>query len=285
MLNMSRKILFKPLASSILLSCFLFNTIIFSKGFVAGTPVLTPNGYVPIEEIKEGDKVICSSSWDGKRVTATVGKTRKETIEQTVKITIDEDAILEASPDQKLCDGFRSGEGWKEMRNFNNIRSDGNCLGEIYGQHRKCPPCTTATKVFNKTTEVYDLHVRYHHNYIVTEKEVYAHNFFPAVLNAVVWVAANFELCVGIVGLPLFIGSIVFKKLTNKEAKQKAFEWDFVEDKSPPFNSHGQPVFKHKKRRVWITPDADGHNGGVWKEYKGGKRTGTLDENGKPIGK
>jgi len=29
--------------------------------------------------------------------------------------------------------------------------------------------------------------------------------------------------------------------------------------------SHGQPVYQHKKRKLYITPDVDGHNGGVWK--------------------
>ena len=46
-----------------------------------------------------------------------------------------------------------------------------------------------------------------------------------------------------------------------------------------PFNSHGQPGFFNGK--TYITPDRDGHRGGVWKMYEGKKR---LDANLNPIG-
>ncbi|MEB0024146.1 toxin C-terminal domain-containing protein, partial [Actimicrobium sp. CCI2.3] len=46
--------------------------------------------------------------------------------------------------------------------------------------------------------------------------------------------------------------------------------------KDPPFDPHGQKVFGNGKN--YISPDADGHNGGVWKMFdrKGG-RIGTYD--------
>ena len=42
-----------------------------------------------------------------------------------------------------------------------------------------------------------------------------------------------------------------------------------------PFDSHGQPGFWNGK--TYITPDRDGHRGGVWKMYKGDERLGTFD--------
>ncbi len=44
----------------------------------------------------------------------------------------------------------------------------------------------------------------------------------------------------------------------------------------PPFKPHGKPVYTDA--RNYITPDRDGHNGGVWKKYDWkGRRLGTYD--------
>ena len=54
--------------------------------------------------------------------------------------------------------------------------------------------------------------------------------------------------------------------------------------KGAPFNSHGQPVFQKGNR--YLTPDADGHKGGVWKQFDlKGRRLGTYDANGNQIGR
>ncbi|MFP8832834.1 RHS repeat-associated core domain-containing protein [Hydrogenophaga sp. XSHU_21] len=48
--------------------------------------------------------------------------------------------------------------------------------------------------------------------------------------------------------------------------------------KDPPFNPHGQKVFTNGK--TFLTLDADGHNGGVWKLFdRHGNRLGTYDAN------
>ena len=53
------------------------------------------------------------------------------------------------------------------------------------------------------------------------------------------------------------------RTLTNKEARTQAKEWGYTETKEGKVNSHGKPKFK--KGNSIITPDRDGHNGGVWK--------------------
>lgn len=52
------------------------------------------------------------------------------------------------------------------------------------------------------------------------------------------------------------------------------------------YRSHGQSVYYNSKNKTYITPDIDGHNGGVWKMAKSVKdlsskdtRMGTYDEN------
>ena len=73
---------------------------------------------------------------------------------------------------------------------------------------------------------------------------------------------------------------------TAKEATEAAKRVGF---RQTNFKSHGQPVFTDGKR--FITPDVDGHSGGVWKVAQtvkdlGSKKTrsGTLDECLKRIG-
>lgn len=70
--------------------------------------------------------------------------------------------------------------------------------------------------------------------------------------------------------------------LTNEEARKKAKKWGYKETKDGKFNSFGRPKFI--KGNSIITPDRNGHNGGIWKEFdRKNRRIGTLDENGKKI--
>lgn len=72
-----------------------------------------------------------------------------------------------------------------------------------------------------------------------------------------------------------------FGGMTTKEATAAAKKLGYTKTN---FTSHGQPVFK--KGNKYITPDVDGHNGGIWKmadsvKNLGSKSTrmGTYDEN------
>ncbi|MFD1177720.1 toxin C-terminal domain-containing protein [Paenibacillus puldeungensis] len=77
-----------------------------------------------------------------------------------------------------------------------------------------------------------------------------------------------------------------FGGMTTKEATAAAKKLGYTKTN---FTSHGQPVFK--KGNKYITPDVDGHNGGLWKmadsvKNLGSKSTrmGTYDENLTRIG-
>ena len=60
-------------------------------------------------------------------------------------------------------------------------------------------------------------------------------------------------------------------------ARDLATKLGYQKIKDPPFNSHGQPVFKNGNR--YITPDVDQHNGGFWKMFdRLGNRLGTYDQ-------
>lgn len=65
--------------------------------------------------------------------------------------------------------------------------------------------------------------------------------------------------------------------LTRSEARALARKLGYAEASDPPFNAHGQPVFKSGTR--YITPDKDVHKGGTWKMFDGkGKRLGTFND-------
>jgi RHS repeat-associated protein len=64
--------------------------------------------------------------------------------------------------------------------------------------------------------------------------------------------------------------------LTGPQARDLAKYNGMEPVKDAPFDSHGQPVFR--KDGKFYTPDVDGHNGGVWKEFnRQGQRTGTFN--------
>jgi len=65
--------------------------------------------------------------------------------------------------------------------------------------------------------------------------------------------------------------------LTRAEARGLARRLGFNEVKDPPFNAHGQPVFKQGNR--FITPDRDIHRSGTWKLFdQKGTRLGTYND-------
>jgi hypothetical protein len=86
---------------------FSANNIVIASGFVAGTQVATPKGFVPIEQIKVGDKVKCTHVWDGSETEGTVAAVRKIIVPQIVQLKmIDEEKLneieLEVASDHDL---------------------------------------------------------------------------------------------------------------------------------------------------------------------------------------
>lgn len=75
--------------------------------------------------------------------------------------------------------------------------------------------------------------------------------------------------------------SVENRRMTAKDAEAAAEKLGFdkkIPAQKAPFNSHGRPVFQNGNK--FITPDADGHNGGVWKMFnRAGQRLGTFDKN------
>ncbi len=72
------------------------------------------------------------------------------------------------------------------------------------------------------------------------------------------------------------------RRLTNKDARELVKEHlkGYEEKPNSPFDTHGGIAFYNKKTKTWISPDQDGHNGGVWKMFNrsGDERLGTFND-------
>jgi hypothetical protein len=67
---------------------------------------------------------------------------------------------------------------------------------------------------------------------------------------------------------------------SNKEIEAMANELNYYKTTKYPFGSHGAPVFRRK--RLYITPDVDGHIDGFWKIFDDkGRRIGTYSPRAK----
>lgn len=77
-----------------------FHLTIFPTGFGVGTLVKTLTGYIAVEELKKGDKIIGVNT-DGFYDVYTVKDVKKHTSNKQIKITTDNDALF-VSPDQQF---------------------------------------------------------------------------------------------------------------------------------------------------------------------------------------
>lgn len=77
--------------------------------------------------------------------------------------------------------------------------------------------------------------------------------------------------------------------MTNKEATEAAKKLGF--EPTNHLSRTKQKIFYNKKTKTYISADADGHNGGIWKQAKSvedidakATRMGTYDANLNKIG-
>lgn len=142
-----------------------FSHCIHPEGFIAGTLIKTEQGYVPIEELKEGDNV---SSFDPRRIYTTspvIQVVRKKTA-SLVKITIDDEVIF-AAPDQRFLSAtFHGGNSWIAAASIQ--------PNSALGAHQ-----IRDVETLEIETDVYILSVATYGNFIVSEHGICVHNFEP----------------------------------------------------------------------------------------------------------
>ncbi|SFX09992.1 intein C-terminal splicing region/intein N-terminal splicing region/RHS repeat-associated core domain-containing protein [Thermoactinomyces sp. DSM 45891] len=220
--------------------------------FTAGTLIATSVGEKPIEEIQIGDKVLAKDEKTGNLDYKKVVHLFEREVDEIYEVYVS-DQKIETTAEHPF---WVEGKGWTKVKD---LREGDN----LFTSKRKRLPIDKIV-VKKKHTTVYNITVEGYHTYFVTDLNIFVHNKLPLNLQA------------------------FGKYKTTSEATKAAKELSYVKTN---FQSHGQPVFKHKKKNLYITPDVDSHNGGAWKmadsvRNLGSKKTrmGTFDEDLNKIG-
>ena len=279
----------------IILVAFAIHISIQGEGFLAGTVVNTPCGCKTIESLQIQDPI--TSLHNNSVKTTEIATIKHVLLKSYLEIAVGNE-IINVALDHKFYLPIKN--KWVEAQQL--INGD-----VLLCAHNQTIQIDTI-EFIDHAVIAYSLSVNKYHTFFISSHNILVHNFaFPLVSWAIgesfVWGPSLLGIGCGLVkGLIVWIfnknnhsnstsiindndyqinHTIDYKGLTNKEARKQAAEWGYVEDKNPPFNSHGNPAFR--KGKIWITPDADGHNGGVWKKFNNKKRLATLDKDSNPI--
>lgn len=267
-----------------------------AEGFAAGTLVKVPNGYVKIEDLKVGDLVIC---WDDRQkfVVRPIFFITKKRESRYACIRID-DEIIKFSGKQKLYNmAFKS---WMTVQDVNNMYANAVTL-------KNDPIDLYALSIAEHHNFFVSKADMCAHNFIPVIVAgisfLFGSGFEIASISCGL---ASLGTYLGYqwhknkhgsieVGQVSFDGGMMpedpdderkrkrdqarndYSPLTNKEARKLAEEMGYKETKSHPCgDTRNKPVFTNGKE--YISPDADGHNGGVWKLFdRRGERVATCN--------
>jgi hypothetical protein len=140
-------------------------SLLNAQGFVAGTLVKIPSGYLPIEQITKDDLVIAyrNNEYVERRVTHTIRNKNS----CFYHIVVD-GAFIDVAPDQKLYISEKN--EW--------IDAKGILSGQAISTNRKLR-CVDQIIRVDEEVEMFDFIVEIDHNFCVTHHDIVVHNFAP----------------------------------------------------------------------------------------------------------
>ena len=139
--------------------------ITISACFVAGTLVLTENGYVPIEQIKVGDYVYTLNHVTNEEELNVVLNTITSETKEIFEITIN-DEVVRTTPRHEF---YVIDRGY--------VRAYDLKVGDLVRYDNKAETIDSIKVVsYNEPIEVYNLTVENNHNYLVTKSKILVHN-------------------------------------------------------------------------------------------------------------
>lgn len=168
----------------ILIIALFFTTFLFGEGFVAGTLLKTADGYMAIEELREGDSVVCRDEEGNNTIGVITGYCYHEA-SHIVVLYFEHTSVI-CAQDQLL---FLQGIGWQEAKNLAVGDTVINYAGEV------C--VVSAIEMCDAVKRIYDITVEDHHNFYVAELDILVHNMLvavpvaPAVASVVVMTAVK----------------------------------------------------------------------------------------------
>lgn len=137
----------------------------YTSCFVAGTKVLTENGYKNIEEIIIGEKVYSINVDTNQRELKTVIALYSGTTEELYEITVNGE-IIKATPKHEF---YIIDKGW--IRAYNLVEGD-----MLSGENGNCVITNIEYKEYEEEIPVYNLTIDDNHNYLITENDYLVHN-------------------------------------------------------------------------------------------------------------
>jgi hypothetical protein len=273
------------------------------EGFVIGTFVKTDGNYQRIEDIQSGQLITSYDIRNKNQTERKVINVYKESVERYIQITLDS-MVINAAFDQKF------------YIPSNNIWVTAYELSESKELQQHFPSKILDIKAVLEQADICKLTVETDHNFYVTKNDITAHNFVPVFVGVAYVIGSGVAtLFVSGVGtaIAVWLAEKVFRRnprieqpnsqmpnpqmpedpdkqkeewkkireqwkpLTNKKAREKAKELGY-EEKKPDFKTENKIAFYSKKKNDWISPDAYGHKGGVWKKFdRNGDRIGTFN--------
>lgn len=160
-----------------LLGC-LFNVFVIGHGFIAGTPIETPGGFVPIEKLQVNDLVISRDKTTNSFVQKPVEGNLKYTVPELIELIIGDTKIV-VDPEQRFY--VATERKWfaaKELKSGQLLTKNGNGFATI-----------AAVRKIKKDTKVYNLAIRDCHNFCVSNQKLIAHNIFPLLPAVIAYLA------------------------------------------------------------------------------------------------
>ncbi len=151
----------------LILICFLAINVARGEGFLSGTLVKVSNGYIPIEELKEGDKVICFD-FKGSCIERSVTHIEHKGASRFFRVVVNGEEIVVA--DDHIF--YLPLEGkWVKAE-------------ELKVGHSLLKNCLEFVKVGHILEIVthdiaYDLTVEEYHNFCVSREDILVHNIIP----------------------------------------------------------------------------------------------------------
>lgn len=256
------------------------SSIAHGEGFVQGTLVKTPNGYVDIAELKIGDGVVCYD-FNGSCVEKPITDVIKKHTEMCIELVVNGEKIYVA-PDQKFY--LPREREWIEAKDL--------VSGHVLLSH-----CATFFTVDDLRhifldEDVYDVTVKDFHNFCVSRHDIHVHNFFPLIAIGITWTIGEGIAIAGGIGFgAAIVGTALYQ--SSKNARPHTFDrWDahemptVLEDRAPGKPTADDGFFPGKKwdgKKV-RAPNGKGYgypdkDGSVWVPTGvGGAQPGTVGD-------
>lgn len=147
---------------------FILNLNILSIGFVSGTLVKTPNGYIPIEQLDSGHTVLTYDFKSKSIVSNEIAKIHKNRAKIIIQISLNNNNIYVSESNRFYC-SLDNKSSWISAKKL----SENNLLFKFSKEFVKIDKLF---KFESSETYVYDLSIKNNHNFFVSENDILVHN-------------------------------------------------------------------------------------------------------------